>query len=236
MFNSTRTEYWKSNERKYCDYCGCWIADNKSVSIIFLYYNYLNSAHLTLHIITNANAIRNNLQSIVFHEGGKRHKENVAKKLVEISRKSFKDEKERKKTDQHMRQMEDAAMKAYAQDIARGGDITTQELNAELAAATAAQEDQATSSQQLPGPSARLPRNVDPMLKGLPEDFMEAEEKAKRAKQGKRAKGDGSKEHSMWVESVTDDGNSYYWHIKSGGSFSPCEADTNRKSLTKCLI
>lgn len=135
-----------------------------------------------------------------------------------------------------MRQMEDAAMKAYAQDIARGGDITTQVLNAELAAATAAQEDQATSSQQLPGPSARLPRNVDPMLKGLPEDFMEAEEKAKRAKQGKRAKGDGSKEHSMWVESVTDDGNSYYWHIKSGGNFSPCEADTNRKSLTKCLI
>ncbi|XP_055387293.1 WW domain-binding protein 4 [Condylostylus longicornis] len=24
------TEYWKSNERKYCDYCKCWITDNKA--------------------------------------------------------------------------------------------------------------------------------------------------------------------------------------------------------------
>lgn len=160
----------------------------------------------------------NRPQSIVFHEGGKRHKENVAKKLSDIARKSQKDEKERKKMDQHMRQMEDAALKAYAQDIARGGDITTQEMSTALAAATAAHEEAASSSQPLAGPSARVARNVDPMLKGLPEDLVEAEYKAKRAKQTKRPAGDGPRENSMWVEAITEDGNSYYWHIKSGGN------------------
>lgn len=24
-----RSEYWKSNPRKFCDFCKCWIADNK---------------------------------------------------------------------------------------------------------------------------------------------------------------------------------------------------------------
>ncbi|EDW65034.2 WW domain-binding protein 4 [Drosophila virilis] len=28
------TEYWKSNERKYCDFCKCWLSDNKA-SIAF---------------------------------------------------------------------------------------------------------------------------------------------------------------------------------------------------------
>lgn len=164
-------------------------------------------------------------QSIVFHEGGKKHKANVAKKLVEIGRKSEKDAKERQKVDQQIRQMEDAALKAYAQDIARGGDISTQEMNASVAAATAAFEEQSTassssSSRQGIGPSAMPPRKVDPMLQGLPEDFLEIEEKAKRAKQtNKRAAGDGSKEQSMWVEAVTDEGYSYYWNVKSGGIY-----------------
>lgn len=27
-----RADYWKSQEKKYCDFCKCWIADNKPVS------------------------------------------------------------------------------------------------------------------------------------------------------------------------------------------------------------
>lgn len=119
-----------------------------------------------------------------------------------------------------MRQMEDAAMKAYAQDIARGGDITTQAMNTAVAVATAAFEAHSSSQSGpsiLPGPSVRPPRKVDPMLKDLPEDYLEVEEKAKRAKHMKKAAGDGSKEQSMWVEAVTDEGYSYYWNVKSGG-------------------
>ena len=27
-----RADYWKSNPRKFCDFCKCWFADNKAVS------------------------------------------------------------------------------------------------------------------------------------------------------------------------------------------------------------
>lgn len=36
-FMKFRTEYWKSNDKKYCDFCKCWITDNKPVSLrVFL--------------------------------------------------------------------------------------------------------------------------------------------------------------------------------------------------------
>lgn len=31
-----RADYWKSQDRKYCDFCKCWIADNKPVSHLSL--------------------------------------------------------------------------------------------------------------------------------------------------------------------------------------------------------
>ena len=30
-FRGCRTEYWKSLPKKYCDFCKCWITDNKAV-------------------------------------------------------------------------------------------------------------------------------------------------------------------------------------------------------------
>ena len=30
-FVSFRTEYWKSQGKKWCEYCKCWISDNKAV-------------------------------------------------------------------------------------------------------------------------------------------------------------------------------------------------------------
>lgn len=57
------------------------------------------------------------LQSISFHEGGKRHKANVAKRISELGKQSFKDEKAKQKVDQQIRQMEDAAMRAYGEEL-----------------------------------------------------------------------------------------------------------------------
>lgn len=74
--------------------------------------------------------INHSIQSIAFHEGGKRHKENVAKRLNEISRQSAKDDRAQQKMDQQMRQMEDAAMRAYAGDISRGADMTSRAIAA----------------------------------------------------------------------------------------------------------
>lgn len=32
----TRTEYWQSQAKKFCDFCKCWLTDNKPVSTHYL--------------------------------------------------------------------------------------------------------------------------------------------------------------------------------------------------------
>ena len=78
-------DYWKSQARKFCDFCKCWIADNKP--------------------------------SIEFHESGKKHKENVSKRLKEIHKNSAKQAKAQKKFDNDIEKMEKAAMAAYLKDV-----------------------------------------------------------------------------------------------------------------------
>ena len=73
-----RTEYWKSNPRKFCDYCKCWFADNRP--------------------------------SIEFHEVGKKHKENVAKRLQEIGKKGKEDYENNLMVDDYMKQMEEVSV------------------------------------------------------------------------------------------------------------------------------
>uniref|UniRef100_A0A8C8RYK2 WW domain-binding protein 4 n=1 Tax=Pelusios castaneus TaxID=367368 RepID=A0A8C8RYK2_9SAUR len=82
-------DYWKSQPKKFCDYCKCWIADNKP--------------------------------SIEFHERGKNHKENVAKKISEIKKKSLEKAKEEEKMSKEFAAMEEAALKAYQEDLKRLG-------------------------------------------------------------------------------------------------------------------
>ncbi|XP_060089541.1 WW domain-binding protein 4 [Heteronotia binoei] len=82
-------DYWKSQPKKFCDYCKCWIADNKP--------------------------------SIEFHERGKNHKENVAKKISEIKKKSLEKAKQEEKMSKEFAAMEEAAMKAYQEDLKRLG-------------------------------------------------------------------------------------------------------------------
>lgn len=122
-----------------------------------------------------------------------------------------------------MRQMEEAALKAYAQDINNGLDITTQELNATAAAAAANFEDGgafSVSNSSMPGPSAMPIRQkpVDPLA--IPEELFERDEKKrdKKRKAPTNTLNDSTNEQSMWVEAKNDDGYSYYWNVKTGGS------------------
>ncbi|KAM4904434.1 WW domain-binding protein 4 isoform 3-T3 [Sylvia borin] len=82
-------DYWKSQPKKFCDYCKCWIADNRP--------------------------------SIEFHERGKNHKENVAKRISEIKKKSLEKAKEEENMSKEFAAMEEAAMKAYQEDMKRLG-------------------------------------------------------------------------------------------------------------------
>lgn len=78
FFFCSRADYWKSQGRKFCDFCKCWIADNKP--------------------------------SIEFHEGGRKHKENVQKRLKEIHKNSAKQMKQTKKFENDIKIMENVIL------------------------------------------------------------------------------------------------------------------------------
>lgn len=100
------SEYWKSNPRKFCDFCKCWIADNKP--------------------------------SVEFHERGKRHKENVDKRIAEMSRKGQEDWENKQAEGEFFKQMEANALKAYKSDIEKNPDMTGNKIS-EIASANNAE-------------------------------------------------------------------------------------------------
>ncbi|KAH8271060.1 hypothetical protein KR018_005837, partial [Drosophila ironensis] len=168
-----RTEYWKSNDRKFCDFCKCWLSDNKA--------------------------------SIAFHESGKRHKLNVAKRITDISRSSEKSERERQKMDAEIRKMEEAAMKSYAQDVHARGDMTARSINTVM---------RATASGSSSSTAHKFGRQVDPMrLEG------ESDEEDDRRVTVSRVGGDAAvPDASLWVEGKSDEGHTYYWNVKTNES------------------
>ncbi|XP_036329519.1 WW domain-binding protein 4-like [Rhagoletis pomonella] len=171
-------DYWKSNDRKYCDFCKCWISDNKA--------------------------------SIAFHESGKRHKQNVANRITDISRNSEKAERERKKMDAEIRKMEEAAMRSYAQDIHGGRDFTARTINAVLDASnTAGTSARSTSAVVCRG------KQVDPVR--LPGNSDDEDEDGKRVLVQKVAP-ESIPNASLWVEGVSDEGYTYYWNVKTNES------------------
>ncbi|KAM7354323.1 uncharacterized protein ACRADG_006046 [Cochliomyia hominivorax] len=172
-------DYWKSNERKYCDFCKCWISDNKA--------------------------------SISFHENGKRHKLNVAKRITEISRNSEKSEQEKRKMDAEIRKMEEAAMRSYAQDIHSRGDLTARSINAVMTAGVGPSTSSAPSATN---ESTKF-RQVDPLrLAGNSDDEDEVGPRVGIQKVDHSSVPNAS----LWVEAVNDDGYSYYWNVKTNES------------------
>ncbi|XP_023299784.2 WW domain-binding protein 4 [Lucilia cuprina] len=172
-------DYWKSNERKYCDFCKCWISDNKA--------------------------------SISFHENGKRHKLNVAKRITDISRNSEKSEQEKRKMDAEIRKMEEAAMRSYAHDIHSRGDLTARSINAVMTAGVGP----STSAAVGPHTASNNFKQVDPMrLAGNSDDEDEMGPRVGIPKVDHSAVPNAS----LWVEGVNDEGYSYYWNVKTNES------------------
>ncbi|XP_066287990.1 WW domain-binding protein 4-like isoform X2 [Branchiostoma lanceolatum] len=88
------SEFWKSQPRHFCEFCKCWIADNKP--------------------------------SRDFHEKGKRHKENVERRIKEVREKSEEHWKVQQENKDFLQQMEAAALKAAAKDIASDPSLASQ--------------------------------------------------------------------------------------------------------------
>ncbi|XP_044526545.1 WW domain-binding protein 4 [Gracilinanus agilis] len=149
-------DYWKSQPKKFCDYCKCWIADNRP--------------------------------SVEFHERGKNHKENVAKRISEIKQKSLEKAKEEEKTSKEFAAMEAAALKAYQEDLKRLG-ISSEVTESNTPQVTNTAPSISVSSQK--------------------------KEKKKRKKDLSNINAVGA---AKWVEGMSSEGYRYYYNTITGES------------------
>ncbi|XP_072266532.1 WW domain-binding protein 4 [Pyxicephalus adspersus] len=186
-------DYWKSQPKKLCIHCNCWIADNKP--------------------------------SIEFHERGKNHKENVAKKINEIKKKSVAKAKEEKQMLDAFAAMEEAALKAYEEDMKRLSGTEP----APIAPVGPTIEERRARDQQKKKEIEDLEKHhaKKQWTKGFspegypyyynlltgetqwekPDGFQDSEDKSE--KQGAR---------SVWVEGVSEEGYTYYYNSETGES------------------
>lgn len=135
-------------------------------------------------------------QSVEFHNNGKRHQANVQKRLNEIGKKSEADRKEKFKNDELMRSMNDAAMQAYQQDVSIGADLSSRAIN-----------------------RATHKKAVDPMaLANYESDEEFGPNVSKRAAVAAAAAAAEVKDPSLWCEAKTEDGDIYYWNVKTNES------------------
>lgn len=160
-------DYWKSQPRKFCQYCKCWIADNKP--------------------------------SVEFHERGKNHKENVAAKISEIKKKSIDKAKQEEKQSKAFAAMEEAAMKAYQEDLKR-------------------MEREAAGLPPIETPEPRVKPQVRPQVK--PQGNPQAKQQSKKQQFKGRANKKPREQTAapVWVEGRSDDGSTYYYNTITGES------------------
>ncbi|XP_003790196.1 WW domain-binding protein 4 [Otolemur garnettii] len=184
-------DYWKSQPKKFCDYCKCWIADNRP--------------------------------SVEFHERGKNHKENVAKRISEIKQKSLDKAKEEEKASKEFAAMEAAALKAYQEDLKRLG-LESEISEPGISPVTSAVPPTSTSNQQ----KEKKKKKKDPpkgrWVEGITsEGYHYYYDLISGASQWEKPEGfEGNLKKiagkTVWVEGLSEDGYTYYYNTETGES------------------
>ncbi|XP_071499995.1 WW domain-binding protein 4-like [Diadema antillarum] len=169
-------DYWKSNPRKFCDFCQCWFADNKS--------------------------------SIEFHERGKRHQENVAKKIAELRKKGQKQHETQQELSGFLKQMEEGAMKAFKKDVAQNPNLVPEYKVALV-------QKKVREAQDVP--SALPGSRTQPAADGVASE-QAATSAAATAATSSTASSSMGQSQAEWVEAVSPDGHTYYWNTVTGES------------------
>ncbi|XP_049634769.1 WW domain-binding protein 4 [Suncus etruscus] len=184
-------DYWKSQPKKFCDYCKCWIADNRP--------------------------------SVEFHERGKNHKENVAKRISEIKQKSLDKAKEEEKASKEFAAMEAAALKAYQEDLKRLG--LKSDISEEIIPPVASTVPPTSSSDQ---PKEKKKKKKEPSkdrwVEGLTSEgyryYYDLNTGVTQWEKPEEFQGSLKKTalKTVWVEGESEDGHTYYYNAETGES------------------
>lgn len=99
--------------------------------------------------------------------------------------------------------------------------MTSQAIRAFTALQESSAEATVKTHSQTPGPSSFPTRAIDPLMP--PIDVLEEEEQEKRERMKRRGdvrstENEAEATQSMWCEAKSDEGHTYYWNVKTGGS------------------
>ncbi|XP_071951864.1 WW domain-binding protein 4-like [Antedon mediterranea] len=145
--------YWKSQPKKFCDFCKCWIAENKA--------------------------------SVDFHERGKKHKENVEKRINELRKSGLQKHKDEQAAKKSMAAIEKAALKAFEQDL---------------------KNDPSLASQYGVSASAEFKQ------KQLEDQAKKDEKDRQRIAKEKETLVKDNESIGTWMEATSEEGYTYYWN------------------------
>ncbi|XP_033632369.1 WW domain-binding protein 4-like isoform X2 [Asterias rubens] len=187
--------YWKSQPKHHCDFCKCWIADNKP--------------------------------SIDFHERGKRHKENVEKKLKDLRQKGHEQFKIQQTLDQDLIKMEQDALKKFKKDLendpALAAEYRAKAVAAAATEAAAAKQKegllqaarklhkQGLAKKQLGQPNTSNTQKVTPSTAQATSQAVKSESDATSSSVETAAQ-------CVWLEGTSPEGDTYYWNSATGES------------------